>query len=57
MMTKKEKTKVKSNDALDILLMGVEEVKEKIVQILSENNVDDKIILDIMELFQDYFRL
>ncbi len=52
-MAKKEK----ANDALDILLMGVEEVKEKIVNILDENNVDEKIILDVIELFYDYFRL
>lgn len=52
-MAKKEK----SNDALDILIMALGEVKEKIIQILDENNVDDKIILDIMELFYNYFRL
>lgn len=52
-MAKKEK----SNDALDILLMGVLDVKEKIIEILQENHIDDKIILDIMELFQGYFGL
>lgn len=52
-MAKREK----SNDALDILLMGVEEVKEKIVEILQENDIADEIILDIMELFQEYFGL
>jgi hypothetical protein len=52
-MAKREK----SNDALDILLMGVADVKEKIIEILQENNTDDKIILDIMELFQEYFGL
>lgn len=52
-MAKREK----SNDALDILLMGVADVKEKIVEILQENDIADEIILDIMELFQEYFGL
>lgn len=37
--------------------MGVADVKEKIIEILQENDIADEIILDIMELFQEYFGL
>ncbi len=50
-MAKKEK----SNDALDIVIFGIEEVKDKIVLILQNNDVDDEIIWQIIELFAKFF--
>ncbi len=48
-------SKEKSNDALDIVISGIKEVKISIVSILEDNDVDDDIIWEILELFAGYF--
>lgn len=45
------------NDALDILLYSVEKLEKEIVELLIKNNIDEKIILDIIEMFYKYFKI
>lgn len=45
------------NDALDILLYSVEKLEEEIVELLINNNIDEKIILDIIEKFYERFEI
>lgn len=52
-MAKKEK----SNDALDILIMAVEKMKDEIMDKLYEYDVEDDLLFDIMEIFNKYFHL
>lgn len=47
----------KSNDALDILLYSVEKLEKEIVELLIKNNIDEKIILDIIEKFYERFEI
>lgn len=48
-------SKEKSNDALDIVIAGIKEVKINIISILEDNDVDAEVIWEILELFADYF--
>lgn len=41
----------KSNDALDILIANINNLEIELIEILTENNVDEKIILNVIELF------
>ncbi len=50
-MSKEEK----SNDALDIVIASIKDVKIDIISILEDNDVDDEIICQIIELFAEYF--
>lgn len=41
----------KSNDALDILIANIKNLEIELIEMLTENNVDEKIILNVIELF------
>lgn len=41
----------KSNDALDILIVNINNLEIELIEMLTENNVDEKIILNVIELF------
>lgn len=45
------------NDAIEILLNQVEDLRDEIVQMLTERKVDEEIILDVIELFYEYFKI
>lgn len=49
--------KEKSNDALDIVFMQIENFKESLINYLVENNTDEKVILDVIEMFQNYLKI
>lgn len=41
----------KINDALDILIVNINNLEIELIEMLTENNVDEKIILNVIELF------
>lgn len=41
----------KSNDALDIFLYNLAKLEKEIIEMLIENNIDERIILNVIELF------
>lgn len=41
----------KSNDALDIFLYNLSKLEKEIIEMLIENNIDERIILNVIELF------
>ncbi len=41
----------KSNDALDIFLYNLLNLEKEIIEMLIENNIDERIILNVIELF------
>lgn len=43
------------NDALDILIMSVEKLREEVIYKLHEYDVDDDLLFDILEIFYTYF--
>lgn len=45
------------NDAIEILLNQVEDLRDEIVQMLIERKADEEIILDVIELFYEYFKI
>lgn len=47
----------KSNDALDIFLYNLAKLEKEIIEILVENQVEEKIILDIIEKFYEKFQI
>lgn len=52
-MAKKEK----ANDALDIVFIQIERLKETLLNYLVENEFDEKIILDVVEMFHNYLKI
>ena len=47
----------KSNDALDIFLYNLLNLEKEIIEMLIENNIDERIILDIIEKFYERFKI
>lgn len=45
------------NDALDICYFNIEKMEKEIITLLIKNNIDEKIILDIIEIFYKYFKI
>ena len=45
------------NDAIEILLNQVEDLRDEIIQMLAERKVDEEIVLDVIELFYEYFKI
>ena len=39
------------NDALDILIANINNLEIELIEMLSNNNIDEKIILNVIELF------
>jgi hypothetical protein len=39
------------NDALDILIANINNLEIELIEMLSNNNIDEKIILSVIELF------
>lgn len=47
----------KKNDAIDILLNQVENLRDGVVKLLVQKQVKEEIILDVIELFYEYFQI
>ena len=45
------------NLAIAVLLYSIEDMGEEVIELLQNNNVDDKIILDVIEIFYNYFKI
>lgn len=39
------------NDSLDILIANINNLEIELIEMLSNNNIDEKIILNVIELF------
>lgn len=39
------------NDALDILIVNINNLEIELIEMLASNNIDEKIILNVIELF------
>ena len=46
-----ERKKLMRNDALDILIANINNLEIELIEMLSNNNIDEKIILSVIELF------
>ena len=49
--------KMNDNLAIAVLLYSIEDMREEVIELLQNNNVDDKIILDVIEIFYNYFKI
>lgn len=47
----------RKNDAIDILLNQVENLRDGVVKLLVQRQVKEEIILDVIELFYEYFEI
>lgn len=45
------------NLAIAVLLYSIEDMGKEVIELLQNNNVDDKIILDVIEIFYNYFKI
>ena len=45
------------NDALDVFCYNVEKLEKEIIEMLTKEEVDEKIILDIIEKFYERFKI
>lgn len=45
------------NLAIAVLLYSIEDMGAEVIESLQNNNVDDKIILDVIEIFYNYFKI
>ena len=45
------------NLAIAVLLYSIEDMGEEVIELLQNNNVDDKIILNVIEIFYNYFKI
>lgn len=44
-----------ANDSISILLLLLIELKNEIIQLLEENNIDENLIEEIIIYFKEYF--
>ena len=49
--------KMNDNLAIAVLLYSIEDMREEVIELLQNNNVDDKIILDVIVIFYNYLKI